>query len=112
MSKHSLSYWNLLRDIKHRPAWKSYPVEFVALLIDSDYKQYFYKGNTIAEVIIAIKADGWIILGNKLSDYPFPPRNAFEYLLIEHYMKTEGFTDEEIQQRFSLDYDSEGEAVE
>lgn len=104
MSKRRLYYGRLLRDIEYFPAWGNHVAKFVAKLLDSDYRLHVYEADTIYGVMTAMKADGWIIWGKDVLDYALPPRNAFEYILIEQVTRGMGATDKDIQECFSLDY--------
>ena len=59
---------------------------------------------TIEELLKKIKESGYrVIYGKEIRDYMHPPNNAYEYILLTSYLKSAGFSDDQIQEFMSLD---------
>lgn len=100
-----LYYGKLLRSIRYSPSWDDKPAYFgVHIKYGKNNRLHmaYLEAPTIPELIAKIKAEGWIIWGSDKLDYALPPENALEYLLMEQTLKSEGLTDDEIREWFSL----------
>lgn len=104
-----LYYGELMRAIKYWAGYEGHPAEFVLQYVDENRHLTNYRGETPEAIIQQMKADGRVIWGKDFTDYSCPPRNAFEYKLLEAYFKSQGHTDAEIAQWFSLESEATDE---
>jgi hypothetical protein len=75
---------------------------FRSKIQDKDMRVHVYQAPTIEELAQKIKADGHVIWGKKIEDYNHCPENAYEYLLLSHYLKSLGKTEDEITKFMEL----------
>lgn len=103
-------YGRLLRAIHYSGEYPGHPAEFRFQLI-RDYQMLgVYQAPTIAGIIEQLRTDGHQVWGSDPLDYALPPDNALEYVLMEHYLLSEGATSDEITEMFSLRLPDEKEA--
>lgn len=97
-----LYYGRLLHAIRYWPDEVGKPGEFVLQLIIDYQVKGVYEAATYQEIVARLKADGYQIWGSDPIDYYTHPSNAWEYVLMESYLKQQGYTDDEVQEIFAF----------
>ena len=96
-------YGRLLRSIVYTPEMDNSPAYFRYQMIHNYRMAGIYKAATIDELVAKLRADGHQIWGaDDLFSYVGPPKNALEYILMRNELKSQGYSDDEIAQEFSL----------
>lgn len=96
-------YGYLLRATKYFAEMNDSPAYFYYQVVHNYRMEGVYKAATIDELVAQLKADGHQVWH---ADDPLylstPPYNALEYILMSDWLRTRGYSDEEIAAEFSL----------
>lgn len=104
---HRIYYEKFLRMAHYHPKYGDMPAKFTIHVRDDDYKMHFYEAVTLDDLRKQLKAGGVVIYGKDIEDYCHPPQNAYEYLLLESYLKAKGHDEKTIHWFMNLDRDKE-----